>query len=119
MDIGASDVELAQNLDKVLTSLREAGLTVEREKFSFMQTLLEYLGFVIDEKNGTFQNKNFAINEMLPPSDVSKLRFFFGIIQDPAKFLPNFSKDCAGYYALLRKDSPGMVTGMSATVQNC
>ena len=45
---GASDQEHLQNLQEVLSRLKEQGIKLKEEKCTFLQNAVEYLGFVID-----------------------------------------------------------------------
>lgn len=47
---GASDQEHLQNLQEVLFQLKEQGIKLKKEKCTFLQNPVEYLGFVIDAK---------------------------------------------------------------------
>lgn len=86
--------------------LCEAGLTIKREKCSFMQVSKEYFDFVIDEtERHVSKEKSPAITEMPPPNNVSRLNSFIGMTQHNAKFLLNLSEDCAVFHASVRKDT--------------
>ena len=45
---GRSDEEQLENLEKVLARLQQYGLRLKREKCSFLQPSVEYLGYIID-----------------------------------------------------------------------
>ena len=45
---GRSDEEHLENLEKVLARLQQYGLRLKREKCSFLQPSVEYLGYIID-----------------------------------------------------------------------
>lgn len=95
--------EHINNLHKVFQRLQAHGLRVRKEKCSFFQDSVTYLGHVID-KNGvrTCPDKVKAILNTPAPSNVSELRSFIGMVMYYAKFLENVSTVLAPLYNLLR-----------------
>ena len=69
-----------QRLDRVLTAIGDAGLTLNPKKCQFASTHVIYLGYVID-RDGIRPNpkKTAAISECPRPDNVSKLRSFIGM----------------------------------------
>ena len=49
---GKSDADNVRNLDSVLKRLSDAGLKLKRQKWKFMQSSVEYLGYLIWAKEG-------------------------------------------------------------------
>ena len=74
---GRTTTEHDNRLTAVLTRIQAAGVTLNREKCSFGQSKLKFLGHIID-KNGVSADpeKVTAITQMKAPSSVSELRRF-------------------------------------------
>ena len=89
---GASDQEHLQNLQQVLSRLNEQGIKLKKEKCTFLQTSVEYLGYVVDA-NGvhTTAAKLEAIQKAPEPQNVSELRSFLGLLNYYGKFIPNLA----------------------------
>ncbi|GFU89416.1 retrovirus-related Pol polyprotein from transposon opus [Trichonephila clavipes] len=68
------------NLNQVFTLLRDAGLTLNKEKCHFSRDKLKYLGLIIS-KDGieTDSNKIRAITEMRPPKNNREVSKFLGM----------------------------------------
>lgn len=92
------------NLRAVLGRLSKMGFTVKREKCSFLQKSVKYIGFIID-KTGLRPNpkKIEAICEAPTPNDVTQLKSFLGMLNYYGKFIPNLSIILHPLHALLRK----------------
>ena len=101
---GTSDADHLVTLDKVLSRLKDAGLRLKQSKCKFMLHFVDYLGHRISE-NGLrpTEEKVRAITEAPPPTEVSQLRSFLGLINYYAKFLPNLANTMAPLYILLQK----------------
>lgn len=102
---GSSEKEHEANLREVLTRLQEAGLKLCKEKCSFYQPSVQYLGHIID-KHGRrpTDEKVAAVQDAPPPENVSELRAWLGIVNYYGKFLPNLSSSMAPLYKLLQKN---------------
>ena len=89
---GKDDVEHLENLSQVLGRLKKFGLRVKREKCSFMQDSVEYLGHKIDAEGiHATPEKLAAICRAPTPCNVSELRSLLGLINYYGKFIPNLS----------------------------
>ena len=98
--------EHLQNLDRVLERLAAAGLRLNRDKCSFLQTLIEYLGHVIDAQGlHPTEEKISAIKNAPTPKNITELRSFLGMLNYYSKFMPGLSMKLAPLYTLLRKES--------------
>ena len=73
----------------VLQRIKEAGLTLSKDKCEFNQTHIKYLGQVID-KTGVCPDpdKVHATLEMKPPTNTRELRQFLGMVNQLSKFSP-------------------------------
>ncbi|XP_064479035.1 uncharacterized protein K02A2.6-like [Ornithodoros turicata] len=104
---GKNDTEHLKNFEQVLERLRQFGFTLKKEKCAFMQHQVEYLGHVVTAEGfGPSAKKVSAILNMPPPTQVSELRAFLGMIQHFAKYLPSLADACAPLNNLLRKSVP-------------
>uniref|UniRef100_A0A3B3XII2 ribonuclease H n=1 Tax=Poecilia mexicana TaxID=48701 RepID=A0A3B3XII2_9TELE len=96
-----------KTLDEVLKRLKEAGLRLHRSKCAFLQDQVEYLGHRIDAEGlHPVQSKVRAIEEAPPPTTVTELKAFLGLLNYYNKFLPNLATRLAPLHHLLRKGVP-------------
>jgi len=80
------------NLNEVLTRLEAAGLCLKKEKCTFCQPQVAYLGHIISVDGlKPSPNKLRAVSELLSPSKVSGLKTFLGLVNYYAKFLPDLA----------------------------
>ena len=101
---GSTIEEHLRTLEEVLKRLEAANLHLNRDKCSFLRPSIEYLEYVID-KDGVHptEAKVRAIKEAPPPTNVTELRAFLGLINYYRKFLPNISAKLTPLYLLLNK----------------
>ena len=103
---GSNKEQHLQNLDRVMTHLESAGVTLKRSKCAFLTPSVEYLGHVIDKEGlHPSQEKVRAIQEALEPTNVSELKSFLGLINYYSKFMSNLACILSPLYRLLHKDS--------------
>ena len=94
-------------LEKVLTRLREAGLTVSQGKCRFCQPELRYLGYVVDRDGLRVDpEKVTAILNIPEPRSVSEIRRFAGMASWYRRFVPDFATLMAPITRLTRKGVP-------------
>lgn len=78
-----------ENLEAVLHRLLERGVRVRREKCSFFQEKLYYLGHVISANDiQTSPEKTAALMEAPEPNNKQQLLSFLGIVNYYGKFVP-------------------------------
>ena len=95
------------NLHEVLTRLESASLRLKREKCSFCQPEVTYLGHIISADGlKSSPNKVKAVSDLPSPSKVSKLKTFLGLVNYNAKFLPDLATKLAPLYKLLKHEEP-------------
>ena len=89
---GKDLTEHESRLHATLKRIQAAGITLNQSKCCFNQSRASFLGHVID-KDGILPDpkKTTAILEMAPPSSVTELRRFMGMINQMNKFSPNIS----------------------------
>ncbi len=103
---GTTKAECQKNLDQCLQRLKKYDLHLNRNKCSFFQEQIEYLGHVVEfNKISKSPEKVKAIMEMPRPSNVEELRRFLGMVTYYSRFLPNNSSITYPLRQLLRKDS--------------
>ena len=99
---GRSDEEHLKNLKLVLTRLREHGLRLRKDKCSFLQDSLNYLGHRLDATGLKPEvDKVKAVKEAPEPSNQAELQSFLGLLGYYRKFIPNLSKHIAPLHELL------------------
>lgn len=90
-------------LRKVLTTLRVAGLKINRSKSSFFSHEIRYLGHVFTKEGvRPSRDKIRAIIEAPAPVNVKQVQAFIGLCNFYRRFIPRFSEVLAPLYALTR-----------------
>ncbi|XP_062714146.1 uncharacterized protein K02A2.6-like [Aedes albopictus] len=102
---GRTVEEHLENLNAVLTRLKEAGFVLNMQKCEFFKQEVGYLGHVIDQ-DGLHKDpeKVQAIMDVKPPKDVKEVRAFVGLANYYAKFCPSLAQCMKPLYELLRDD---------------
>ena len=87
---GTAGEEHDSRLFAVLERIKAAGITLNSDKCQFSQPQITFLGHVIN-RNGISPDpkKTTAILSMKPPSSVTELRRFMGMVNQMGKFSPN------------------------------
>ena len=89
---GKTQDEHDQRLTTVLGRLSEAGLTLSKEKSEFSKRQIKFLGQLVDETGvKPDPDKVQAIKAMKPPSNISELRRFLGMVNQLSKFSPSLA----------------------------
>ena len=89
---GKTQAEHDERLIAVLTRLSEAGLTLNKEKCELNRTSIKFLGQLVDETGvKPDPDKILAIQGMKPPTNITELRRFLGMINQLNKFSPNLA----------------------------
>ena len=80
-------------LTTALQAIQKAGLTLNREKCQFNKSYISFLGHIIDS-HGISQDpqKTKAITDMSPPTTVTQLRRFLGMINQMNRFSPHLAQ---------------------------
>ena len=77
-----------QNLQAVLQRIKEYGLRLRKEKCSFLEESVEYLGYVTSSRGIHPSPKMIeAIQKISEPTNVTELKSFLGMVVCFAKFL--------------------------------
>ncbi|KAL5565232.1 hypothetical protein UlMin_028396 [Ulmus minor] len=88
----------------VFQKLRENQLYVKREKCAFAQTIINFLGHIIEHGQIRMDMKKVrAIQEWKTPANVKELRSFLGLANYYRRFVEEYSKTAAPLTELLKK----------------
>ena len=102
---GTTKEEHLHNLEQVLCRLQEYGIRMKRNKCSFLQDLVEYLGHRVDAEGIRATTEKLAVTEKAPmPQNVQQLRSFLGLLNYYRKFLPNLATIVQPLNDLLQKN---------------
>ena len=104
--VGRTEEEHRANLDTVFKRIEEFGFHIRLDKCKLFMPQVKYLGFIID-KYGRRPDpaKIEAIQNMPPPTDVTTLRSFLGLINYYGNFIKEMRELRAPLDALLKKDT--------------
>ena len=102
---GSTHEKHLQNLTAVFESIRRHGFRIKPTKCKFFEESIEHLGHIVS-KDGIYASKRKvkAITSVPPPTDVSKLRSFLGMVNHYGKFVKRLTDLSAPLNKLLRKD---------------
>ena len=76
-----------------LEKIRQAGVTLNKEKCEFSRTQVKFLGQIIDGKGvRPDPDKIKAITDMEEPCTVTEVRRFLGIVNQFGKFSPKIAE---------------------------
>ncbi|GFV45924.1 retrovirus-related Pol polyprotein from transposon 297 [Trichonephila clavipes] len=96
--------EHLDHLNQVFTLLRDAGLTLNKEKCHFARNKLKYLGLLISKEGiETDNSKVKAITEMKPPKNSKEVSKFLGMVGCYQKFIPKYADIREPLYRLKKK----------------
>ena len=90
---GCNQREHDSRLRAAFQAIQQAGLTLNGDKCVFNQTCVSFLGHIISS-DGISQDpqKTRAITHMSPPTNVTQLRRFLGMINQMSKFSSNLAE---------------------------
>ena len=104
---GCNEAEHLSNLEAVFQKIQEYGLRLKLRKCKFFQESVEYLGQVVSREGVHPSRKKVeAILKVQPPTDLSELRSFLGMVNHYGKFIQSLADLSAPLNKLLRKDTP-------------
>ena len=90
---GNTPDEHDSRLQAALERIKAAGITLNGEKCKFSQPRITFLGHVIDKQGiSPDPRKTAAISAMKPPSSITELRRFMGMVNQMSKFSPNIAQ---------------------------
>ena len=101
---GTDDKDHLRNLAEVL---QDQGFRLRKEKCSFLQDSVDYLGHRIDAEGlHAHPDKIAAVVDAPKPCNVSELRAFLGMVNYYRKFIPNLSTLLQPLNSLLQPSKP-------------
>ena len=104
---GRTEAEHLANLEAVLQKLQEYGLRLKLRKCKFFQKSVEYLGQVVSKEGVQPSSKKVeAILKVQPPTDLTELRSFLGMVNHYGKYIQFLADLSAPLNRMLRKDTP-------------
>ncbi len=105
--IGGKDIDSHdKNVCLVFERLSSAGFKLNKAKCSFQKKSVQYLGHIIDSEGlHPTQDKINAVKNAPPPTNVTQLKSFLGLIMFYSRFLNNHSTILAPLNKLLRKNA--------------
>ena len=90
---GSNQQEHDLRLHAVLKAIKAAGVTLNSEKCLFSVDKLKFLGHVISREGVSADpDKTKAILQMKPPTNITELRRFMGMVKQLGKFSPNVAQ---------------------------
>ncbi|GFV95876.1 retrovirus-related Pol polyprotein from transposon 297 [Trichonephila clavipes] len=96
--------EHLDHLNQLFTLLRDAGLTLNKEKCHFARDKLKYLDLVISKEGvETDNSKVKAITETKPPKNSKEVSKFLWMVGWYQKFIPKYADICEPLYRLKKK----------------
>ena len=99
---GQNQEEHDKRLYAVFGRMQNAGLTLNKEKCVFGADKVKYLGHVVDQEGiRADPDKTAAIQAMRPPTNISELRRFMGMVNQLGKFSQNLAQISQPLRALL------------------
>ena len=90
---GKDQQEHDERLRSTLLVIRQAGLTLNCKKCQFSKSSLSFLGYIVNSQ-GIAQDpqKTRAITEIKPPTTVTQMRRFLGMINQMNRFSPKIAE---------------------------
>lgn len=101
---GSTTEEHDTRLNALLSRLEEHGLTINKAKCEFGQTMVRFMGHQLSE-NGILptNDKVSAIQNFRRPQTASEMRSFLGLVNYVGKFIPNLSNLTAPLRSMIIK----------------
>ena len=101
---GSTQEEHDRHLVLVLKRLEESGITLNRDKCEFSKPQIKFVGHVIGHDGiSPDPDKISAITEMDPPTDISGVRRFLGMVNQMGKFSSSLAEESKPLRDLLGK----------------
>ena len=103
---GSNTDEHDERLKAALNRIQSAGVTLNPEKCEFRKSQLKFLGHVVNQHGiQADPDKVSAILQMKPPTNITELRRFMGMVNQLGKFSPNYADLTQPIRPLLSKKS--------------
>ncbi|XP_043212789.1 uncharacterized protein K02A2.6-like [Amphibalanus amphitrite] len=102
--VGVSQEEHDDRLRRVMARLKEANLTVNREKSVFSKAAVDFCGFTLSASGVTpLQSQIKAVTDAPPPENAKELKSFLGMCGWFLRFVPGYAETVHPLYRLLKK----------------
>ena len=94
-----------EHLKKIFKVLATYGILINLQKSEFIETSIEFLGYIIEEGlikpciQDTGEIADFPV-----PTDIDMLCSFIGVVGFCKKFIPDFAETVQPFFNLLKKD---------------
>lgn len=103
--VGKTEAEHRENVSNVFKKIQDWGFHIKADKCKFLLPRIKYLGFIIDkEGRRPDPDKTDAIAKMPPPTDLTTLRSFIGMVNYYGQFINRMRELRAPFDKLLVKD---------------
>ena len=100
-----TEEEHLEHLEIIFNRLREAGLKLKLQKYSFFKKHIQYLGhLILDEGIQPLPEKLESIVKMPTPKNAKQVKQFLGLVGYYRKFVPRFADISRILTKLTRKD---------------
>ena len=101
---GKTDDEHLSNLKRVMSVLRDSGLTLRKSKCFFFRDHVTYCGYVVSKDGVSPMPSNVeAVKNAPEPTNVTELRSFLGMVNYYHSYLPRLATVTEPVHQLLRK----------------
>ena len=96
-----------ERLKKVLHTLKERGLTLNKKKCVFRMNEIEFMGHLLSAKGiGPTESRVKALQEAREPTDSSEVRSFLGLVNFSARFISGLATKAEPLRRLTQKNTP-------------
>ena len=104
---GKDVAEHDERLKKVLHTLKERGLTLNKKKCVFRMNEIEFMGHLLSAKGtGPTEPRVKALREAREPTDSSEVRSFLGLVNFSARFISGLATKAEPLRRLTQKNTP-------------
>lgn len=115
---GRSEEETLNNVDTIFGRLEEANLKVNIDKTHFMQTEVEFLGYIVSSEGIKPDPKKVtAIKNLLPPTNLKELKGFLGMTSYYRRFIMDYAKVAKPLTNLTRGENAQIKANQSRRVR--
>ena len=98
--------EHKKHLERVLSVLRERGLTLNKDKCQFFMSKLVFMGHELSDRGiGPTDAKVEAVKNAREPQNASEVRSYLGLVNYSARFIPDLATVAAPLRELTKKNA--------------
>jgi hypothetical protein len=104
---GKDVAEHDERLRKVLRTLTERGLTLNKNKCGFRMNEIEFMGHMLTEKGiGPTESRAKALQEAVEPKNSTEVRSFLGLVNFSARYISDLATKAEPLRRLTQKNAP-------------